>query len=68
MQLAKALIRLRIRTGWSEPLLVIHFHIVGNLPDHMLVTYDISDPTQLNLTNNFFVICTNMNVYLYNYS
>ena len=31
-QLAKALIRLRICAGWSEPLLVAHHeHIVGNL-------------------------------------
>ena len=28
----------------------------------------ISDPTQMDLTNNFFVLCTNMKVYLYNYS
>ena len=26
------------------------------------------DPTPVDLTNNFFVLCTNVNVYLYNYS
>ena len=26
------------------------------------------DPTQVNLTSNCFVLCTNMNVNLYNYS
>ena len=31
--------------------------------------YDISDPTQVDLPSNFFVNkCTNMKVYLYNYS
>ena len=30
--------------------------------------YDISDPTIVDLTSNFFVLCTNMNVYLYNCS
>ena len=25
------------------------------------------DPTLVDLTNNFFVLCTNMKVYLYNY-
>ena len=29
--------------------------------------YDISDPTLADLTSNFFVLCTNMKVYLYNY-
>ena len=42
------------------------------LPDQgllcLLLKYDISDPTQVVLTSNFFVLCTNMNVYLYNYS
>ena len=33
-----------------------------------LWNYDISDPTLVNLTSNFFVQWTNMNVYLYNYS
>ena len=26
------------------------------------------NPTVVNLTSNFFVLCTNMKVYLYNYS
>ena len=26
------------------------------------------DPTLLDLTSNFFALCTNMEVYLYNYS
>ena len=26
------------------------------------------DPTLVDLTNNFFVLCTNVKVYLYNYS
>ena len=30
--------------------------------------YDISDPTLVDLTGYFFVPCTNMKVYLYNYS
>ena len=30
--------------------------------------YDIANPTQMNLTSNFLVLCTNMKVYLYNYS
>ena len=30
--------------------------------------YDISDSSQLDLINNFFVQCTKMKVYLYNYS
>ena len=30
--------------------------------------YDISDPFQVDLTSNFFVLCTNRKVYLYNYS
>ena len=31
--------------------------------------YDIiSDPTQVDLTSYAFVLCTNMKVYLYNYS
>ena len=30
--------------------------------------YDISDPTLVNLIINFFVLCTNIKVYLYNYS
>ena len=29
--------------------------------------YDIADPILVDLTSNFFVLCTNMNVYLYNY-
>ena len=29
---------------------------------------DISDPTLVDLTSNFFVLCTNMKAYLYNYS
>ena len=44
----------------------------SGLPDQgllcLLLKYDISDPTELNLTNNFFVLCTDMKVYLYNYS
>ena len=32
------------------------------------IKYDISDPTLVDLTNNFFVLCTNMKVHLYNYS
>ena len=31
--LANALIRLRVCAGWSEPLLVATYHIVGNLMD-----------------------------------
>ena len=34
----------------------------------LLLKYDISDPTQLDLINKFCVLCTNMKVYLYNYS
>ena len=30
--------------------------------------YDTSDPTLVDLTNNFFVLCTKMKVELYNYS
>ena len=30
--------------------------------------YDISDPTQVDLTSNFFALCTNMNNYLFNYA
>ena len=30
--------------------------------------YDISDPTLVDLTSNFFVPFTNMKVYLYNFS
>ena len=30
--------------------------------------YDISDSTQLDLIKNFVILCTNMKVYLYNYS
>ena len=26
--------------------------------------YDISDPTKVDLTSNFFVLCTNMKVYI----
>ena len=29
---------------------------------------NISDPILVDLTSNFFVLCTNMKVYLYNYS
>ena len=29
--------------------------------------YDISDPTLVDVTNNCFVLCTNMKVYLYNF-
>ena len=30
--------------------------------------YDTANPTHMNLTSNSFVLCTNMKVYLYNYS
>ena len=30
--------------------------------------YDISDPTLVDMTTNFSVLCSNMKVYLYNYS
>ena len=30
--------------------------------------YDISDPTLVDLTSNIFVLYTNINIYLYNYS
>ena len=30
--------------------------------------YDTSDPTLVDLTSNFFVLCTNMKVLIYNYS
>ena len=30
--------------------------------------YYISDPTLVDLTSYFFVLCTNMNIYLHNYS
>ena len=43
-----------VRTTWSGSTL--------------LLKYDIADPTQLDLTNDFFALCTNMKVYLYNYS
>ena len=33
-----------------------------------LCKYDISDPTLVDLTSNFFVLSTNINVYLHNYS
>ena len=29
---------------------------------------DVSDPTLEDLSSNFFVLCTNIKVYLYNYS
>ena len=38
-------------------------HIVGNLM-HWLISY----PTLVDLTSNFFVLCTDMKVYLHNYS
>ena len=42
------------------------------LPDQALICfllkYDTSDPTLLNLTDNLFVLCSKMKVYLYNYS
>ena len=34
----------------------------------MAMKYDISDPTLVDLTSNFFVLCTTMKIYLYNYS
>ena len=34
----------------------------------LLRKYDISDPTLVDLTSNFFVLCTNMKIYLYDYS
>ena len=46
--------------------------LVRALPDQSysvcLWKYDIPDPTQVDLTSNFFVLCTNVKVYLYNYS
>ena len=30
--------------------------------------YEISDPTHVDLTSNFFVLCTKVKVYIYNYS
>ena len=30
--------------------------------------YDIADPTLVDLTSDFFVICANMKAYFYNYS
>ena len=45
----------------------------AQLPDQDLLLfplrkYDISDPTQVDLTSNFIALCANMKVYLYNYS
>ena len=67
--------------GFSHYLIETPFNTFANrtdpdqaalLPDQgllcLLLKYDISDPTQLDLTNNFFVLCTNMKVYIYNYS
>ena len=44
------------RAAWSGSTLFVY----GNM-----IRYD---PTQVDLTSNFFVLCTNMKVYLYNYS
>ena len=41
------------------------------MPDQCLLClckYDISDPALVVLTSNFFVLCTNMKVYVYNFS
>ena len=47
--------------------------LLEELPDQGLLCllmekYDISDPTLVDLTINFFVLCANMKTYLYNYS
>ena len=45
--------------------------VLQELPDQGLLCiwkYNISDPTLVDLTSNFFVLCTITNVYLYNYS
>ena len=50
-----------------------HFNAFANKanPDQAysvcLWKYDISDPTLKDLPGNFFVLCSNMKVYLYNY-
>ena len=44
-----------VRAAWSGSTLFAY----GNM---------ISDPTLEDMTSNFFVLCTNMQVYLYNYS
>ena len=42
------------------------------LPDQgllcLLRKYDISDPTLVDLTGNYFVLCANIKINLYNYS
>ena len=45
-----------IRAAWSRSTLVAYGNMIGY------------DPTLMDLTSNFFVLCTNMKVYLYNYS
>ena len=53
---------------WMMPL---HLHVnqKSDYDDYdYMMKYDKSDPTQVDLTSNFFVLCTNMKVYLYNYS
>ena len=46
--------------------------LLQDLPDQgllcLLLKYDVSDPTLVELTNNFFAPCTNMEVNLYNNS
>ena len=45
-----------VRAAWSVSTLFAY---------GKLIRYD---PTLVNLTSNFFVLCTNVKVYLYNYS
>ena len=46
------------KTAWATFVFVFFFYYV------LLWKYDISDPTQVDLTSNFFVQYTNMKVYL----
>ena len=44
------------------------FNAFANRADpesHVPLKYDLSDLTQVDLTNKFFVLCTNMKVYIY---
>ena len=45
-----------VRAAWSGSILFAYGNMIGY------------DPTLEDLTSNFFVLCTNVKVYLYNYS
>ena len=52
----------RTRLGSSNKSCLIRVYSV------FLGKYNLSDPTLVDLASNFFVLCTNMKVYLYNHS